>query len=103
MIKVNCLCTSDIKKIILDEFERLEMKNYRRICEPEAGFVLTFQWGNPILQDVVKDKESLAACLAACWMTMHMSEDEVRKAAAEIFEYYDDSDIVPDWRDEDGY
>lgn len=93
----------DIEKIILDEFKRCEVDAYHEIKEDTPFYVLTFLDFHPMLRDVVKDKKSLAECLAACFMGLDMSEDELRAAADKIFKCYDDSDIVYDCRDEDGY
>lgn len=97
------MVTRDIAKIILDEFERCEMNDYREIKEDIPFYVLTFRDFHPMLKDAVKDKKSLAECLAACFMGLNMNEDEIRNAADKIFKCYDDADIVYDCRDEDGY
>lgn len=95
----------EIKGIILDEFGRLEMENYSKTYDDteRTFYVGTFICLNPIFEDVVKDKNSLAMCLATAWMNLDMNEDEIRKSADKIFNYYDNSDICSESYDEDGY
>ena len=97
--------TNDVaEKLIEKLIAELQYKNYGEYCDREVPFfVSAFQWLNPNLKDVVTDTESAAKFLSGVFSCAGMNKEEVIKAATNFYNFYDDSDLIPDYRDEDGH
>ena len=97
--------TNDVaEKLIEKLIVELQYKNYGEYRDGEVPFfVSTFQWLNPNLKDVVTDTASAAKFLAGVFSCAGMNKEEVIKAATNFYNFYNDSDLIPDYRDEDRY
>lgn len=90
------------QKLVEELFNKLEIETYGELRDGTPGFILAFQWLNPELKDVVTDIKSAAKFLGRVFTCAGMTNKEVAKAAANFYNFYDDSDLIPDYRDEDG-
>lgn len=104
MLKHEVSITSDVaEKLINKLIDKFQYENYGEYCGDEVPFfIATFRWLNPELKGIVTDVPSFAKFLANIFVRAGMAENEVVKAVTNIYNFYDDSDLIPDYRDEDG-
>lgn len=104
MTKFKMSVTTDAaEKLIKKTFDDCEIASYGRIFADKPFFVCTFIWLNPALENIVYNSKSMSRFLANIFTCAGMSEEEIIKSATNIFKFYNDSDLVYDVRDEDGY
>ncbi len=87
------LTRGEIKKIIVDEIDKLNLKRYRE-TEDAPYFLSSFVWVNGLEECNIKDKYSFANFLAASFDPMCTTEEEVRDRVYNLYDYYDDSDLI---------
>ncbi len=93
------LTKREIREVILDELEKLEVKHYGRV-EEEPYFLCAFAYFNGLENHNINDKVSFAKLLAASFDPMGATETEVRDKVDKLYDYYDDSDL-PYWGNDD--
>ncbi len=69
------------------------MKRYRE-TEDAPYFLNSFVWVNGFEECNNKDKYFFAKFLAACFDPMNTTEEEVRDRVYNLYDYYDDSDLI---------
>lgn len=102
MAKYEINITQDkAEKLIEELIDELEIKTYGEAKDSVPFFVSTFQWLNPKLKDIVVDKTSMAKFLANIFTCAGATKEDVVKMVTNFYGFYDDSDLIPDYRDED--
>lgn len=89
------------ERLIVDLIDQLEISNYYR-KKDDPYFIGVMRWLIPEL-DKITDKYKLASVLGAIFTTAGATKEEITKMITNLYEFYDDSDLIPDWRDEDEY
>lgn len=102
MAKYEINITQDkAEKLIEELIDELEIKTYGEAKDSVPFFVGTFQWLNPKLKDIVVDKTSMAKFLANIFTCAGATKEDVVKMVTNFYGFYNDSDLIPDYRDED--
>ncbi len=102
MAKYEINITHDVAEKLIEELiDELETKTYGEARDSVPFFIATFQWLNPKLKDIVVDKMSMAKFLANIFVCTGATKDDVIRMTTNFYGYYNDSDLIPDYRDED--
>lgn len=102
MAKYEINITQDkAEKLIEELFNELEIKRCGSADEQEPFFIDTFRWLNPDLKDIVVNKTSMAKFLATVFTCAGATKEDIIKMVTNFYGFYDDSDLISDYRDED--
>lgn len=83
----------EAEKFIVDLIDQLEINNYHR-KEEDPCFIGMMRWLLPEL-DKITDKYKLARVLGTIFSTAGATKEEITKMVTNLYEFYDDSDLIP--------